>query len=47
MGEVDDPHHAEDNRQPDADQRQAGDRVKRPGSPGEQSRSTFTIPKQI
>ena len=28
MGEIDDPHHAEDDRQPDADQRQAGYRVK-------------------
>ena len=28
MGEVDDAHHAEDDRQPDADQRQAGYRVK-------------------
>ena len=28
MGEIDDPHHAEDDRQPDADQRQAGDGVK-------------------
>ena len=28
MREIDDPHHAEDDRQPDADQRQAGDRVK-------------------
>ena len=28
MGEIDDAHHAEDNRQPDADQRQAGYRVK-------------------
>ena len=28
MREIDDPHHAEDNRQPDADQRQAGYRVK-------------------
>src|SRR5258708_40221134 len=27
MGEIDDPHHAEDNRQPDADQRQAGNCV--------------------
>ena len=28
MREIDDAHHAEDDRQPDADQRQAGDRVK-------------------
>ena len=27
MREIDDAHHAEDDRQPDADQRQAGDRV--------------------
>ena len=28
MGEIDDTHHAEDDRQPDADQRQAGDGIK-------------------
>ncbi len=28
MREIDDAHHTEDNRQPDADQRQAGYRVK-------------------
>jgi hypothetical protein len=28
MCEIDDPHHAKDNRQPDADQRKAGDCVK-------------------
>ena len=27
VGEIDDPHHAEDDRQPEADQREAGDRV--------------------
>src|ERR1700730_291446 len=44
MSAIDDPHHAENNRQPDADQRQAGNRVKDLDRQ-KSTRSTFSAPK--
>jgi hypothetical protein len=44
MCDIDDPHHAENNRQPDADQRQAGNRIKDLDRQ-KSTRSTFSIPK--